>query len=83
MATVQALLTLRLLQLPFLRPKPSLSTHPNKYRNLKTYLRDPTAVLPSEYEGYASCPLFTGDGKLMLAEFKYGGIVDETFFNDQ
>ena len=39
--------------------------------------------LPKKYEGYASCPLFTGKRKLMLAEFKYDGVVDETFFNDQ
>ena len=46
-------------------------------------MKNPGAHLPSEYEGYASCPLFVGDGKLMLAEFKYGGVVDETFFNNQ
>jgi hypothetical protein len=27
----------------------------------------------------ASCPLLTGHGELMLAEFKYGGVPDETF----
>ena len=44
---------------------------------------NPEGMLPSDYEGYASCPLFTGDDRLMLAEFKYGGIPDETFFKDQ
>ena len=39
--------------------------------------------MPSKYEGYASCPLFVGRGKLLLAEFKYDGVVDETFFKDQ
>jgi len=39
-------------------------------------MRNPEEKLPSTYEGYASCPLFVGDGKLMLAEFKYGGVVD-------
>ncbi len=39
--------------------------------------------LPGKYEGYASCPLFVGKNELMLAEFKYDGVVDETFFNDQ
>lgn len=33
-----------------------------------------------KYDGYASCPLFVGDGKLMMIEFKYGGIADETFY---
>jgi sulfide:quinone oxidoreductase len=32
-----------------------------------------------EYDGYSSCPLFVGDGKLMLIEFKYGATADETF----
>lgn len=37
------------------------------------------------YDGYTSCPLFTGRGELMLAEFKYGHAKDETFsaFTDQ
>lgn len=39
--------------------------------------------MKGEYNGYGSCPLFTGDGKLMLAEFKYGGLPAETFFNKQ
>jgi len=34
------------------------------------------------YGGYSSCPLFVGDGKLMMIEFKYGGVADETFFSD-
>ena len=33
----------------------------------------------ARYEGYTSCPLLTGEGKVMLAEFKYGGVPDETF----
>lgn len=39
--------------------------------------------LKGRYEGYASCPLFVGRNKLLLAEFKYDGVVDETFFADQ
>lgn len=31
------------------------------------------------YDGYTSCPLLTEYGKVMLAEFKYGGIPKETF----
>ena len=30
------------------------------------------------YDGYASCPLVTGYGRLILAEFRYGGVPDET-----
>ena len=31
------------------------------------------------YDGYAGCPIFTGDGKLLLAEFGYDGVVMSTF----
>jgi NADPH-dependent 2,4-dienoyl-CoA reductase/sulfur reductase-like enzyme len=33
----------------------------------------------SEYDGYTSCPLLTGDRKVLLAEFKYGAEPKETF----
>jgi eukaryotic sulfide quinone oxidoreductase len=33
----------------------------------------------SMYDGYTSCPLLTEYGKVMLAEFKYGGVPKETF----
>ncbi|PWN41092.1 FAD/NAD(P)-binding domain-containing protein [Ceraceosorus guamensis] len=33
------------------------------------------------YDGYTSCPLLTEYGKVMLAEFKYGGQIKETFGN--
>lgn len=32
-----------------------------------------------KYDGYTSCPLLIGDEKVVLAEFKYGAEVDETF----
>lgn len=49
-----------------------------------TIRKNPTAEkLPAKFEGYASCPLFVGKKKLILAEFKYDGVIDETFFNDQ
>ncbi|KAF9237138.1 FAD/NAD(P)-binding domain-containing protein [Melanogaster broomeanus] len=35
--------------------------------------------LNAVYDGYASCPLLTGHNELMLCEFKYGGVPDETF----
>ncbi|KAF7562259.1 hypothetical protein G7046_g1853 [Stylonectria norvegica] len=31
------------------------------------------------YDGYTSCPLVTENGKVLLAEFKYGGVPKETF----
>lgn len=31
------------------------------------------------YDGYTSCPLITEYGKVLLAEFKYGGVPKETF----
>ncbi|KAL4983796.1 hypothetical protein BDW68DRAFT_168161 [Aspergillus falconensis] len=37
--------------------------------------KQPDAV----YDGYTSCPLVTEYGKVLLAEFKYGGEIDETF----
>jgi len=37
--------------------------------------KEPQAV----YDGYTSCPLTTEYGKVLLAEFKYGGVPKETF----
>ncbi len=39
--------------------------------------------LTAEYDGYASCPLVTGYGKVMLAEFGYDGVLMESFPFDQ
>ena len=41
------------------------------------------APLPARYNGYTSCPLLTGYGKLVLAEFDYDGKPQETFPFDQ
>lgn len=35
--------------------------------------------LAGRYDGYASCPLVTGYGKVMLAEFGYDGVILESF----
>lgn len=35
--------------------------------------------LTNFYDGYTSCPLLPEYGKVMLAEFKYGGVPKETF----
>jgi len=40
---------------------------------------DTGKVRNAKYSGYTSCPLLTGYGELMLAEFKYGLVPDETF----
>ncbi|KAI0041135.1 FAD/NAD-P-binding domain-containing protein [Auriscalpium vulgare] len=40
---------------------------------------DAGAVGLARYDGYTSCPLLTGYGELMLAEFKYGLEPAETF----
>jgi len=37
------------------------------------------ADLSSDYDGYSSCPLTTSYGKMVLAEFRYGGQVTPTF----
>lgn len=39
--------------------------------------------LPAHYDGYTSCPLITGFGKLILAEFNYQKQPQETFPVDQ
>jgi sulfide:quinone oxidoreductase len=39
--------------------------------------------LTGHYDGYASCPLVTGFGKLILAEFDYDGMPAESFPFDQ
>lgn len=39
--------------------------------------------LAARYDGYASCPLVTGYGKVILAEFGYDGVIMETFPFDQ
>ena len=39
--------------------------------------------LTASYDGYASCPLVTGYGKVILAEFGYDGKILETFPFDQ
>jgi sulfide:quinone oxidoreductase len=39
--------------------------------------------LVARYDGYASCPLVTGYGKLILAEFDYDGAPAESFGFDQ
>lgn len=40
-------------------------------------------ALTARYDGYTSCPLVTGYGKLILAEFDYDGNPRETFPFDQ
>ena len=39
--------------------------------------------LPGHYDGYSACPLVTGYGKLILAEFDYDGTPQESFPFDQ
>lgn len=41
------------------------------------------APLAARYDGYASCPLVTGYGRLILAEFGYDGRIMESFPFDQ
>jgi NADPH-dependent 2,4-dienoyl-CoA reductase/sulfur reductase-like enzyme len=49
--------------------------------NLLRTLSSPSSSneLEASYDGYTSCPLLTSYGKVMLAEFKYGGVPKETF----
>ncbi|MEZ4452573.1 MAG: FAD/NAD(P)-binding oxidoreductase [Nannocystaceae bacterium] len=50
-------------------------------QNLLAHLRG--EALPGAYDGYTSCPLVTGYGRLILAEFDYDGKPVETFPFDQ
>lgn len=49
----------------------------NLYHVISGQGKIPTDV----YDGYTSCPLFVGNKKLMLAEFKYDGVPAETFYS--
>lgn len=37
---------------------------------------------PAKYDGYAGCPIYVGEDKVMLAEFTYDGAPAETFFKN-
>lgn len=50
-------------------------------RNLRAALQGQT--LPARYDGYTSCPVVTGIGRLVLAEFNYRKEPDESFPVDQ
>jgi sulfide:quinone oxidoreductase len=50
-------------------------------RNLLSAMRG--EPLTARYDGYTSCPIVTGYGKLVLAEFDYEGKPQETFPVDQ
>jgi eukaryotic sulfide quinone oxidoreductase len=58
-----------------------MSQSPILINNLLAVWRDGAKdnELPARYHGYTSCPIFVGGGKLLLAEFKYAGELDETF----
>jgi|SRR5690554_2754394 len=49
--------------------------------NLLSYLKG--SELKAKYDGYTSCPLVTGYGKVIMAEFDYEGHPQETFPFDQ
>ncbi|HVB22475.1 MAG TPA: FAD/NAD(P)-binding oxidoreductase [Ktedonobacteraceae bacterium] len=48
-------------------------------KNLLSQMRNETSSLPASYDGYTSCPLVTGYGRLVLAEFDYDLKPKETF----
>jgi sulfide:quinone oxidoreductase len=54
---------------------------PVLFQNLVAALEDRT--LEARYDGYTSCPVVTGYGRLILAEFVYEGTPRETFPFDQ
>ncbi|GAC1393177.1 MAG: FAD/NAD(P)-binding oxidoreductase [Ktedonobacteraceae bacterium] len=48
-------------------------------KNLLAAMRNETVSSPASYDGYTSCPLVTGYGRLVLAEFDYDLKPKETF----
>ena len=54
---------------------------PTTTENIMAFLDGST--LPKSYNGYTSCPLVTGYGKLVLAEFDYDKVPAESFPFDQ
>ncbi len=54
---------------------------PTTTENISTFLAGGT--LTKQYDGYTSCPLVTGYGKLVLAEFDYDKQPQESFPFDQ
>lgn len=54
---------------------------PVAVQNIKAFRRG--RPLAGHYDGYASCPLVTGYGKVILAEFGYDGVIMESFPFDQ
>ena len=55
---------------------------PTVVQNLLQLMHDGEITSPKEYNGYASCPLVTGYGKLVLAEFDYNNEPDPSFSFD-
>ncbi|PEN09462.1 pyridine nucleotide-disulfide oxidoreductase [Longimonas halophila] len=55
---------------------------PTVVENLLQLMHDGEITAPKEYNGYASCPLVTGYGKLVLAEFDYNNEPDPSFSFD-
>ncbi|KAJ3509231.1 hypothetical protein NMY22_g16362 [Coprinellus aureogranulatus] len=53
--------------------------------NVFSFMKNGKVNPLAKYDGYTSCPLLTGYGELMLAEFTYGAVPKETFgaFVDQ
>jgi len=52
---------------------------PTVVKNLLQLINKKELVSPATYDGYGSCPLVTGKGKLILAEFNYDKEPDTTF----
>ena len=47
------------------------SQAPVLVHNLLATIANPSITLNASYNGYSSCPMFVGDSKLMMIEFKY------------
>ncbi len=47
--------------------------------NVLRHIKDKTNTLEALYRGYGSCPLTVERGKIVLAEFGYGGVLQPSF----
>ncbi|KAL5019790.1 hypothetical protein ScPMuIL_002682 [Solemya velum] len=69
--------------LPTSKTAAGVASQSGVLRRNMTAVMEGNHVAQKEYTGYTSCPLVTGYGKCIMAEFGYDGIPMETFPLDQ
>ncbi len=61
----------------------AFSQAPVIVHNLKQLATEGEIKKPALFNGYSACPIYLGGGKVMMAEYKFDGKVDATFFKNQ